>query len=154
VAADDFNRPGHVFPLRAVSGGVLRRPGHTEAAVDLTRLAGLRPGGVLAEIVNDDGTMARRPQLEAFARRHGLLMISIADLIAHRRHGARVRRESEARLPTRHGVFKACVYKAADSAHEHLAIAASSSKRRSPRSARPAAASCSTCAAMKAAASA
>jgi 3,4-dihydroxy 2-butanone 4-phosphate synthase/GTP cyclohydrolase II len=122
AAADDFNRPGHVFPLRAVSGGVLRRPGHTEASVDLTRLAGLRPGGVLAEVVNDDGTMARRPELEAFARRHGLCIVSIADLIAYRSGGARVRRESEARLPTRHGVFKACVYKAAGSAHEHLAM--------------------------------
>ncbi|MDE2395689.1 MAG: bifunctional 3,4-dihydroxy-2-butanone-4-phosphate synthase/GTP cyclohydrolase II [Burkholderiales bacterium] len=122
VAADDFNRPGHVFPLRAVAGGVLRRPGHTEASVDLTRLAGLRPGGVLAEVVNDDGTMARRPALEAFARRYGLCIVSIADLVAYRRGGAKVRRESEARLPTRHGVFKACVYKAPDSPHEHLAM--------------------------------
>src|SRR5438128_10459473 len=69
--AEDFARPGHVFPLRAVAGGVLKRAGHTEAAVDLSRLAGLRPGGVLCELVNDDGTMARRPELEIFARRHG-----------------------------------------------------------------------------------
>jgi 3,4-dihydroxy 2-butanone 4-phosphate synthase / GTP cyclohydrolase II len=122
VQADHFNRPGHVFPLRAAPGGVLRRPGHTEAAVDLTRLAGLRPGGVLAEIVNDDGTMARRPQLQAFAREHGLPIISIADLIAHRRAGIEVSRQSEARLPTRHGMFKAVVYKAANSPHEHLAM--------------------------------
>jgi 3,4-dihydroxy 2-butanone 4-phosphate synthase/GTP cyclohydrolase II len=77
---------------------------------------------VLAEVVNDDGSMARRLELEAFARRHGLCMISIADLVAYRRGGAKVRCESEARLPTRHGVFKACVYKAADSPHEHLAM--------------------------------
>lgn len=122
VGADDFNRPGHVFPLRAVPGGVLQRPGHTEAAVDLTRLAGLRPGGVLAEIVNDDGSMARRPELEAFARRHGLPIVTIADLVAHRRQRVAVRRESEARLPTRHGVFTACVYRSPDSPHEHLAM--------------------------------
>lgn len=84
--AADFTRPGHVFPLRAVPGGVLARPGHTEAAVDLSRLAGLRPGGVLAEVVNDDGSMARRPELEAFARRYDLPIISIADLIAFRRN--------------------------------------------------------------------
>lgn len=122
VVPQDFNRPGHVFPLRAVPGGVLHRPGHTEAAVDLTRLAGLRPGGVLAEVVNDDGTMARRPQLEVFAREHGLVMISIHDLIAYRRRQVDVKRESEARLPTRHGVFKACVYKEPNSPHEHLAM--------------------------------
>jgi len=122
VRADDFNRPGHVFPLRSLPGGVLRRPGHTEAAVDLSMLAGLRPGGVLAEVVNDDGSMARRPELEAFAKRHGLPIISIADLIAYRRRCAPVSCESEARLPTRHGVFRACVYKAPDSPHEHLAM--------------------------------
>jgi 3,4-dihydroxy 2-butanone 4-phosphate synthase/GTP cyclohydrolase II len=122
VRADDFNRPGHVFPLRALPGGVLRRPGHTEASVDLSMLAGLRPGGVLAEVVNDDGSMARRPELEAFARRHGLPIVSIADLIAYRRCRAPVSRESEARLPTRHGVFRACVYKAPDTPHEHLAM--------------------------------
>jgi len=122
VTAQDFNRPGHVFPLRAVPGGVLHRPGHTEAAVELARLAGLRPGGVLAEVVNDDGTMARRPQLEVFARNHGLVVISIHDLIAYRRRQVGVKRESEARLPTRHGVFKACVYKEPGSIHEHLAM--------------------------------
>ena len=82
--AADFNRPGHVFPLRAKSSGVLARPGHTEAAVDLTRLAGLRPGGALVEIVNDDGSMARQPQLRAFARQHRLKMVTIRDLIAYR----------------------------------------------------------------------
>lgn len=122
VKAEDFNRPGHVFPLRAVAGGVLHRSGHTEAAVDLARLAGLMPGGVLAEIVNDDGTMARRPELDTFARAHGLVMISIHDLIAYRRREIHVQRESDARLPTRHGVFKACVYKEPGSSHEHLAM--------------------------------
>lgn len=85
ACSGDFNRPGHIFPLRAVKGGVLSRPGHTEATVDLTWLAGLRPGGVLAEVVNDDGSMARRPQLETFARQHGLPIISIADLIKFRK---------------------------------------------------------------------
>jgi 3,4-dihydroxy 2-butanone 4-phosphate synthase/GTP cyclohydrolase II len=80
----DLNRPGHIFPLRARRGGVLERPGHTEAAVDLARLAGLRPAGVLSEVVRDDGTMARLPDLQRFARKHGLPLISIADLIAHR----------------------------------------------------------------------
>lgn len=120
--AADFNRPGHVFPLRAVPGGVLHRPGHTEAAVDLTRLAGLKPGGVLAEIVNDDGSMARRPALEAFATAHGLHLISIADLAAYRRRISTVHCESVARLPTRHGVFSARVYRSPDSAHDHLAM--------------------------------
>jgi 3,4-dihydroxy-2-butanone 4-phosphate synthase len=82
--ADDFNRPGHLFPLCAMPGGVLERPGHTEATVDLCRLAGLRAGGVLAEVVNDDGSMARLPQLIAFARQHDLPIITIRDLIAYR----------------------------------------------------------------------
>lgn len=118
----DFNRPGHVFPLRAVEGGVLQRPGHTEATVDLTRLAGLRPGGVLAEIVNDDGSMARRYDLEQFARTHGLLIITIADLVSFRRKRVHIRKESQARIPTRHGIFTALVYKSPDSPHEHLAM--------------------------------
>ena len=85
VAANDFNRPGHMFPLRARKGGVLECQGHTEAAVDLTRLAGLRVGGALVEIVNDDGSMARRPELQVFAEKHGLPLITIADLIVYRR---------------------------------------------------------------------
>lgn len=88
--AGDFNRPGHIFPLRARAGGVLRRPGHTEAAVDLARLAGMQPAGVLAEVVNDDGTMARLPELVAFARRHGLPIVTIADLIAWRQANERL----------------------------------------------------------------
>lgn len=122
VVASDFNRPGHVFPLRAVEGGVLHRPGHTEATVDLTLLAGLRPGGVLAEIVNDDGSMARRNDLEVFANTHGLLIITIADLVKYRQKQLQVRKESEARIPTRHGMFTAVVYKEPTSPHEHLAM--------------------------------
>lgn len=91
AVASDFNRPGHVFPLRYAKGGVLTRRGHTEAAVDLSRLAGLKPAGVLCEICNDDGSMARLPQLMKFARKHGLVLTSIQDLAAYRReeeHGA------------------------------------------------------------------
>jgi 3,4-dihydroxy 2-butanone 4-phosphate synthase / GTP cyclohydrolase II len=84
TTADELTRPGHVFPLRARAGGVIERPGHTEAGVDLARLSGLTPVGVLVEIVNDDGTMARLPELRVFARQHGLALISIADLIAYR----------------------------------------------------------------------
>jgi 3,4-dihydroxy 2-butanone 4-phosphate synthase/GTP cyclohydrolase II len=119
----DFNRPGHVFPLRAREGGVLERPGHTEASVDLTRLAGLRPGGVLVEIVNDDGSMARRPQLEEFARKHGLLMVTIADLIAWRkRNEVIVQKVSSCRLPTRYGVFTLHGYRELPNGREHLAL--------------------------------
>src|SRR5919202_965996 len=98
----DLARPGHIFPLRARPGGVLARPGHTEAAVDLARLAGLAPAGVLAEVVNDDGTMARLPDLERFAAEHDLMLISIADLAEYRRHREHVNGASSAigpRLP-------------------------------------------------------
>ncbi|PAJ77450.1 3,4-dihydroxy-2-butanone-4-phosphate synthase [Burkholderia ubonensis] len=122
ATAGDFSRPGHVFPLRAVPGGVLHRPGHTEAAVDLARLAGLRPGAVLAEVVNDDGTMARRPELEAFARKHGLSIISIADLVTYRSRKTNLWHESAAMLPTRHGVFRAYAFRDVGSPHEHLAL--------------------------------
>jgi 3,4-dihydroxy 2-butanone 4-phosphate synthase/GTP cyclohydrolase II len=119
----DFNRPGHVFPLRAVPGGVLTRPGHTEAAVDLTRLAGLHPGGALVEIVNDDGTMARRPDLERFARKHGLPLITIKDLIAYRRRTERiVERVSSCRLPTPFGVFTLYGYRELPGGREQLAL--------------------------------
>lgn len=110
----DLSRPGHVVPLRAKPGGVLRRPGHTEAAVDLARLAGLRPIAALCELVNDDGTMMRLPELTVFAREHGLVLISIADLIAYRRRTERqVERAVEARLPTEYGVFTAIGYRVA-----------------------------------------
>jgi 3,4-dihydroxy 2-butanone 4-phosphate synthase/GTP cyclohydrolase II len=120
---DDLMRPGHIFPLRYREGGVLKRAGHTEAAIDLARLAGCYPAGVLAEIVNDDGTMARLPELERFAAEHQLLMISIAELIRHRRHQEKlVRRVSEARIPTRYGDFSAYVYESLLDGVEHMAF--------------------------------
>ncbi|WP_316519867.1 bifunctional 3,4-dihydroxy-2-butanone-4-phosphate synthase/GTP cyclohydrolase II [Kitasatospora brasiliensis] len=121
----DLTRPGHVFPLRAVEGGVLVRPGHTEAAVDLARLAGLSPAGAIAEVVNDDGTMARLPELVAFARRHGLAIISIEDLIAYRRRTElHVDRAAVTALPTAHGEFTAVGYKGTLDGVEHLALVA------------------------------
>jgi 3,4-dihydroxy 2-butanone 4-phosphate synthase/GTP cyclohydrolase II len=120
---EDLARPGHIFPLRYREGGVLKRAGHTEAAVDLARMAGFRAAGVLAEVVNDDGTMARLPELQKFADEHGLLIISIADLIRHRRHQEKlVRRVSEARIPTRHGEFTAYVFESLIDGTEHMAF--------------------------------
>jgi 3,4-dihydroxy 2-butanone 4-phosphate synthase / GTP cyclohydrolase II len=135
TAPGDLTRPGHVVPLRARPGGVLERPGHTEAAVDLCRLAGLRPAGVLCELVNDDGSMMRMPQLTAFAAEHGLVLLRIDELVAARRRltadagvvplgapvTAAVRAVAAARLPTRHGVFRAVGYRAADGV-EHVAL--------------------------------
>ncbi len=121
--SSDFSRPGHVFPLRYQPGGVLKRAGHTEAAVDLARLAGLYPAGVLCEIVNDDGSVARGPELERFAKTHGLRYITIADLIAYRRaHESVVRRMSEARIPTRHGDFRAIGFESLVDGREHVAL--------------------------------
>ncbi|WP_416875559.1 bifunctional 3,4-dihydroxy-2-butanone-4-phosphate synthase/GTP cyclohydrolase II [Kitasatospora sp. SC0581] len=121
----DLTRPGHVFPLRAVEGGVLVRPGHTEAAVDLARLAGLPPAGAIAEVVNDDGTMARLPELVAFAREHGLAIISIEDLIAYRRRTElHVDRAAATGLPTVHGEFTAVGYRGTIDGVEHLALVA------------------------------
>ena len=123
TTAQDLVRPGHIFPLRYRDGGVLKRAGHTEAAVDLARLAGCYPAGVLAEVVNDDGTMARLPRLQAFAAEHRLQIISIADLIRYRRQREKlVRRVSEARIPTRHGEFTAYVYQSLLDSTEHLAF--------------------------------
>jgi 3,4-dihydroxy 2-butanone 4-phosphate synthase/GTP cyclohydrolase II len=120
---DDLARPGHIFPLRYREGGVLKRAGHTEAAVDLARLAGLSPAGVLAEVVNDDGTMARLPELERFAAEHDLAMISIADLIRYRRHREKlVKRISEARIPTKYGEFTAYVFESLLDGTEHMAF--------------------------------
>ena len=120
---EDLARPGHIFPLRYREGGVLKRAGHTEAAVDLARLAGLQPAGVLAEVVNDDGTMQRLPQLEKFAGEHGLQLISIADLIRYRRHREKlVTRVSEARIPTQYGDFTAYVYSSQLDDVEHIAF--------------------------------
>ena len=116
-------RPGHVFPLRYADGGVLRRPGHTEAAVDLARLAGLTPAGVVAEIFNDDGTMARLPQLRAFADQHGLPLISIAQLIEYRRHSElTVRRVVQTRVPNQFGEWRAFGYQNSVDGTEHLAL--------------------------------
>lgn len=118
----DLARPGHIFPLRYVEGGVLRRAGHTEASVDLARLAGLYPAGVLCEVVNDDGTMARLPELESFAAKHDLLVISIADLIAYRRRSEKlVHRLTEARIPTAFGSFTAVAYESHDG-RTHVAL--------------------------------
>jgi len=123
--ASDFNRPGHVVPLRAKEGGVLRRPGHTEAAVDLARLAGLRPAGVLCELVSqkDEGDMARREELQVFAADHDLEMITIADLIAYRRRTEKqVQRVADARIPTAHGTFRAVGYDSVLDGIEHIAL--------------------------------
>ncbi len=123
VHADDFRRPGHIFPLRYKPGGVLKRAGHTEAAIDLTRLAGLKPAGVLCEIVNEDGSMARLPQLEKFAAEHQLCLISIADLIRYRRRNEKlIRLVSEARLPTAYGDFTARVYESTIDEIQHMAL--------------------------------
>lgn len=120
---EDIVMPGHMFPLRAREGGVLVRAGQTEATVDLARMAGLIPAGVCCEIMNKDGTMARLPQLKVFARKHGLKIISVADLIAYRyRHERLVQRVAEAKLPTPFGDFKVIAYKSSTDAAEHLAL--------------------------------
>lgn len=120
---EDLSRPGHIFPLRARSGGVLVRTGQTEGSVDLARLAGLKPAGVICEIMNDDGTMARMPQLKKFAKEHGLKICSIADLVAYRmKHELLVRKGAEVELPTRYGNFKAVVFENDVDNLEHLAL--------------------------------
>jgi 3,4-dihydroxy 2-butanone 4-phosphate synthase/GTP cyclohydrolase II len=119
----DLHRPGHVPPLRARDGGVLQRVGHTEAAIDLVRLAGLVPAGVVCEILSDDGSSARRPELERFAAKHGLTFITVAQLVAHRLQTERlVHRIAEARLPTENGVWRVIGYKNDVDAHEHIAL--------------------------------
>jgi 3,4-dihydroxy 2-butanone 4-phosphate synthase/GTP cyclohydrolase II len=124
AAAADFARPGHIFPLRSRKGGVLVRAGHTEASVDLCRLAGLKPAGVLCEIMNDDGTMARRPELEAFAKRHNLKIGTIADLIRHRLRNERsVERISEQTVQTDLGEFRLYAYEDRVNQDVHLALA-------------------------------
>lgn len=123
TSPSDLRRPGHVFPLKAMDGGVLRRAGHTEAAVDLARLAGAYPAGVICEIMADDGTMARLPQLQEFAGIHGLKIITIADLIKYRMKKEKlVRRAAEAELPTQFGEFKVIVYENKVDGLEHLAL--------------------------------
>ena len=121
--SEDLVRPGHVFPLEAAQGGVLRRTGHTEAAVDLARMAGLKPAGVICEILQDDGTMARLPELRAFASNHGLKLISIADLVAYRRQREKlVERERKVQLPTAYGVFDLYLYRSLMDDKHHLAL--------------------------------
>lgn len=120
---DDLARPGHVYPIRAAEGGVLRRAGHTEGSTDLCRMAGLKPVAVLAEVMNPDGTMARVPDLEGFAARHGLKMGCIGDLIEHRRRTERlVRREETVRLPTPYGDFDLHAYTSTTDPEPHLAL--------------------------------
>ena len=119
----DLARPGHMFPLRARSGGVLVRAGQTEAAVDVARIAGLYPAGVICEVMNDDGTMARVPQLTRFTRRHGLLMITVADLIKYRMQTERlVRRVATSDLPTDHGLFRVHAYQSLIDGETHIAL--------------------------------
>jgi 3,4-dihydroxy 2-butanone 4-phosphate synthase/GTP cyclohydrolase II len=119
----DLRRPGHVFPLRAREGGVLQRVGHTEAAIDLARLAGMRPAGVICEILNEDGSAARRPQLELFARKHGLTFVTVAQLVSYRLRTERlVHRIAEARLPTTHGEWRIIGYRNDVDQHEHVAL--------------------------------
>jgi len=120
---EDLARPGHVFPIEAREGGVLVRAGHTEAIIDLARLAGLYPAGVICEIMNDDGTMARLPELEIMASKHGLKIVAIADLIAYRiRHEKLVQRVAEAKLPTKYGEFVAIAYRSRVDTNEHVAL--------------------------------
>jgi 3,4-dihydroxy 2-butanone 4-phosphate synthase / GTP cyclohydrolase II len=121
--ARDLRRPGHIHPLRAREGGVLQRVGHTEAAVDLARAAGLYPAGFICEILNSDGSTAKRPELEAFCARHGLSFITVAQLVAYRLQNERlVHRVAEARLPTEFGEFRVVGYRNDVDAHEHVAL--------------------------------
>ena len=122
--SEDLVRPGHIFPIRAREGGVLVRAGHTEAIVDLARLAGFYPAGVICEIMDEDGTMARLPQLEAMTSKFDLKIVTITDLIAYRlRHEKLVQRVTEARLPTKYGEFTVVAYKSVVDAAEHIALA-------------------------------
>lgn len=121
--SSDFLRPGHIFPLIAKEGGVLKRSGHTETAVDLARLAGLNPAGVICEVMNDDGTMARLPQLVEFSKKHGIKIITVADLINYRRHKEKViKAAAEAKLPTKYGDFKIVAYENVVNGEHHVAL--------------------------------
>ena len=123
TTAEDIVQPGHMFPLRAREGGVLARAGHTEAIVDLAKLAGLYPSGVICEIMNDDGSMARLPQLEVMSEKYGIKIVTVADLIAYRLRNERlVHRVAEAKLPTSYGEFTAIAYKSDIDPDEHLAL--------------------------------
>ena len=123
VVPRDFQKPGHVFPLRAKDGGVLRRAGHTEAAVDLATMAGMFPAGVICEVMNEDGTMARMPELIRVAQEHGMTLISIADLIEYRRHReVLVQRVAEATIPTPYGEFRSYAYESVVDGRTHVAL--------------------------------
>ena len=123
TAPADLNRPGHVFPLRARRGGVLQRVGHTEASVDLARLAGLYPAGVICEVISDDGTMMRRAQLEKFAQQHNLSFVTVAQLVAYRlQHERLIHRVADARLPTPYGEFRIVGYENDVDRSEHIAL--------------------------------
>ncbi len=120
---EDFSRPGHLFPLRYNPGGVLARAGHTEAIIDLCRMAGLYPAGIVCEIMSEDGSMSRLPELETFSQHHGLKILSIAQIIAHRRRSERlIERVAEARLPTKYGNFTAIAYRSTVDSGEHIAL--------------------------------
>ena len=121
--SEDFLRPGHVFPLVAVEGGVLKRAGHTEAAVDLAQMAGLYPAGVICEIMNEDGTMARTPQLMEYVKKHNLKIITIADIISYRRDTEKlIKRAAEAKMPTKYGEYKIVAYENAINGEHHVAL--------------------------------
>ncbi len=121
--SDDFVRPGHIFPLEAVDGGVLRRPGHTEAAIDLAKLAGLAPAGAICEIMREDGEMARLPELATFAAKHKLKFITVAMIAAHRRRTEKlIEFEEEIQLPTDFGPFRVRMYRSLMDGHHHLAL--------------------------------
>ena len=120
---EDLGRPGHIFPLRAKPGGVLRRAGHTEASIDLARMAGFSPAGILVEILNEDGSMARLPQLKEIAKKFDLKLISIKDLIAYRiQHETLIERQVQVKMPTEHGNFDLIHYKQLTNGQEHLAL--------------------------------
>lgn len=130
---EDLSRPGHIFPLRARNGGVLVRTGQTEGSVDLARLAGLKPAGVICEIMNDDGTMARMPQLKKFAKEHGIKICTIADLVAYRmRNESLVKKAAEVLLPTKFGDFRAIAFENEVDKFEHLALVKGDIKKDEP----------------------
>jgi 3,4-dihydroxy 2-butanone 4-phosphate synthase/GTP cyclohydrolase II len=130
---EDLARPGHIFPLRAKKGGVLVRAGQTEGSVDLARMAGLKPSGVICEIMNDDGSMARMPELRKFAKNHGIKICTIADLVAYRlRHELLVRRAAEVKLPTAYGEFTVIAFENDVDQLEHMAIVKGDVRGREP----------------------
>ena len=120
---EDLGKPGHIFPLRYMEGGVLKRAGQTEASVDITRMSGQYPAAVICEIIRDDGRMARMPDLEKFAGRHDLKIVTVADVINYRRdHEKLIERVAEARLPTEHGEFEIVAYRSVVDPNEHIAL--------------------------------